>query len=174
MHTAALHLTGVERHFGDNELIVSKTDTRGIISYANDVFLDLAGIPRDQVVGMPHNCIRHPQMPHSVFKLLWDTISAGDEIFAYVINRSLNGDHYWVYAHVTPSYDSRGKIVGYHSNRRNPRRDTIEKIIPIYQLLSETESRHTSQKDGIEAATNLLLQFLKDKGTDYEKFIHTL
>ena len=87
-------LTGIERRFGDNELIVIKTDARGIITYANNLFLRLAGMSQQQALGAPHNCVRHPQMPRSVFKLLWDTVGSGKEIFAYVVNRSMNGDHY--------------------------------------------------------------------------------
>lgn len=174
MYDRAPSLTGIERRFDDNELIVSKTDARGIITYANSLFLRLAGMTPQQALGAPHNCVRHPQMPRSVFKLLWDTVGGGKEIFAYVVNRSLNGDHYWVYAHVTPSFDAGGKVIGYHSNRRNPRRDALAIIEPIYQQLSAEEQKHSSAKDGLAASTALLHQYLHDKGTDYDRFIHAL
>ncbi len=167
-------LTGIERRFSDTELIVSKTDARGIITYANSLFLKLADMTLEQAAGAPHNCVRHPQMPRSVFKLLWDTVGSGKELFAYVVNRSMNGDHYWVYAHVTPSFDASGKVVGYHSNRRNPRRDALAVIEPVYQLLTAEEQKHASAKDGLNAAAALLQKFLQDKGTDYEKFIHSI
>ena len=122
---ASVSLTGVERTFGTDEIIVSKTDTKGRIIYANEVFLRLAGFSEREIIGQPHSIIRHPAMPRCVFKLLWDTISSGKECFAYVLNRSKNGDHYWVLAHVTPTFDSKGTIVSYHSNRRNPRRDNL-------------------------------------------------
>jgi hypothetical protein len=64
--------------------------------------------------------VRHPRMPRCVFKLLWETIQSGQDIFAYVCNLARNGDHYWVYAHVTPTFDEKGSIIGYHSNRRAP------------------------------------------------------
>jgi PAS domain S-box-containing protein len=99
----AVHLTGVERTFVENEIIVSKTDLKGRITYANDVFIKLAGFTETELLGQPHSIIRHPEMPRCVFKLLWDTIAEGGEIFAYVVNRSKNGDHYWVFAHVTPT-----------------------------------------------------------------------
>ena len=122
-----LHITGHERFFDPTEPIVSKTDTKGRITYANAVFRHIADYSEEELLGAPHSILRHPDMPRCVFKLLWDTISTGNEIFAYVINRAKNGDHYWVFAHVTPSFDKTGKIISYHSSRRVPRRDAIDK-----------------------------------------------
>jgi PAS domain-containing protein len=106
--------TGTERRFDVDELIVSKTDTRGIITYANDVL------------------IRHPDMPRAVFQLRWDTLKADQEIFAYINNLSEDGAHYWVPAHVTPSHDAGGRVVGYHSNRRVPDRDAVVAADNLY------------------------------------------
>lgn len=114
-------------------------------------------------------------MPRAVFKLLWDTIQQGKEIFAYVVNRSKNGDHYWVLAHVTPSYDASGNIVGYHSNRRVPDRRILDDIIrPLYKDLLAEEAKHGSRKEGLDASTNMLLNILKEKGVGYDEFILTL
>jgi PAS domain S-box-containing protein len=110
--------TGRERTFDDEEIIVSKTDLSGRITYANDVFLRISGYTEAEVIGQPHSLIRHPDMPRSVFNLLWKTIGAGQEIFAYVVNMAKNGDHYWVLAHVTPTFGPAGDIIGFHSNRR--------------------------------------------------------
>ena len=101
--------TGVERFFPEDEVIVSKTDFKGRITYANETFLNIAGFTEDEILGQPHSIIRHPDMPRCVFKLLWDTIKARSEIFAYVLNMAKNGDHYWVFAHVTPTFDASGK-----------------------------------------------------------------
>jgi len=101
-------LTGVERFFDADEVIVSKTDLKGRITYANRVFQRVAGYGEAELMGAPHSIVRHPAMPRCVFKLLWDTLEAKQEIFAYVINRARNGDHYWVFAHVTPSFDAGG------------------------------------------------------------------
>ncbi len=164
--------SGVERTFGDHELIVSKTDLKGRITYANDVFLRLADYPQSDVLGAPHNLIRHPDMPRCVFKLLWDTLPTGREIFAYIVNMSGLGHHYWVFAHVTPSFGPSGDIVGYHSNRRVPNREILtQTIIPLYRRLLEEEERHSSRKAGMAASSAMLLEFLKDKGVSYEEFI---
>ena len=97
--------TGKERYFEKTELIVSKTDLKGRMLYVNDVFMRISGFNEKELLGQPHSMIRNPQMPRCVFKLLWDTLEAKKEIFAYVVNICKNGDHYWVLAHVTPSFD---------------------------------------------------------------------
>ena len=169
------HLTGCERTFSDHELIVSKTDLKGHITYANPLFVRLAGYPESQIIGAPHCLIRHPHMPASVFKLLWDSISAEKEIFAYVINRSANGDHYWVLAHVTPSYDERGKLDGYHSNRRVANPAVLKNtIIPLYSHLQKEEEPHTNAKDKCRVGLSLLQNILNEKKVSYEEFIFSL
>lgn len=169
-----IHLTGHEQTFGEDEIIVSKTDVKGKITYANEVFLRVAGYTEDEVLGKPHNIIRHPDMPRCVFKLLWDTIEAGKEIFAYVINRCKNGDHYWVFAHVTPTFDDHGNIVGYHSNRRVPDRTVLSTIKGLYKTLLEEEQKHKNPKDQMAASFPIVLDFLKSKDMSYEELIFSL
>ena len=168
-------LTGNERFFNDDEIIVSKTDLKGRVTYANEVFLRVAGYKEHEMLGQPHSIIRHPDMPRSVFKLLWDTIEDGREIFAYVINRARNGDHYWVYAHVTPSWDRNGKLIGYHSNRRVPDRDIVEgDIIPLYKAIREKEASFANRKDGMMAGIEMVIDLLASKGVAYDEFVATI
>jgi PAS domain S-box-containing protein len=168
-------LTNVERHFAADDVIVTKTDLKGHITYVNRVFLTLSGMSLKEAIGAPHSVIRHPDMPRCVFKLLWDQLAAEREVFAYVLNRSTNGDHYWVFAHVTPSRDDHGKIVAYHSNRRVPRREVIDQVIkPLYAELLKEEERHENRKDGMNAAFNLLLGKLKTLGVSYDEFIFSV
>ena len=167
-------LTGKERTFPESEIIVSKTDVQGRITYVNDVFLSVSGYMEGEVIGKPHNVIRHPDMPRCVFKLLWDKIQAGQEIFAYVNNRAKNGDNYWVFAHITPSFDANHKIIGFHSNRRLPRREALAKVTPLYAQLLAEENKHSDRKQGIEAGTRLLLNILANQGIEYEEFIFSL
>lgn len=167
--------TPTERFFPDDAIIVSKTDAKGKIVYANRLFLDIAGYDESECLGQPHSLIRHPDMPRSIFALLWDTIGSGQEIFAYVKNRTKNGDYYWVYAHVTPSFAPDGSLAGYHSSRRVPNRKVLsDVIIPLYGKLIKEENRHGSRKDGVKAGSNILQQILDEKGTTYDKFIHSL
>ncbi len=174
MSRNAITLTGRERTFLEDEIIVSKTDLKGIITYANQVFIRVSGYAEQELLGKPHNLVRHPQMPKCVFQLLWDTISQGAEIFAYVINRCKNGDHYWVYAHVTPSFDSIGAMTGYHSSRRQPEQAAIEKVVPIYELLLKEEASHNNWRDGMQASTELLLAHLDEVGMQYDEFVFAL
>lgn len=170
-----MSLTGHERVLGEHELIVSKTDLKGRLTYCNDVFLQFAGYSETECLGQPHSMIRHPEMPRAVFALLWQTIEAGEEIFAYVVNRSKNGDHYWVNAHVTPSRDRNGRVVGYHSNRRAPNRAVVNDIIkPLYAGLLRTEKAHANRKDGMHAAVAELNGILASRGVAYDEFIATL
>ncbi len=168
-------LTGVQKTFSVDDIIVSKTDKVGRMTYANHVFMGLAGYTEEELLGQPHSIIRHPAMPRAVFKLLWDVIESGSEIFAYVLNRSKNGDEYWVFAHVTPSLDERGAIIGYHSSRRSPRPAAVAKIKPVYDLVLAEERRHSDSKAGLEASFRLVLDLIRQSGFDsYDQFVFSL
>lgn len=161
----------IERqHFvKENEFIVSKTDTKGKITYCNEPFLQIVGAKASQLLGKPHNIIRHPDMPRVVFKLLWDRIKAKQEIFAFVKNRSFDGGFYWVFANVTASLDAQGNIVGYHSVRRRPNPNGVKFIQGVYKQLLEAE-----KIGGMEASGRLLERILKENNTSYDELVHSL
>ena len=166
--------TGRERTFGADELIVSKTDRRGVITYANDVFLRVSGYALDEIVGQPHNVIRHPEMPKALFHLLWDTLGRGQEIFAYIDNLAADGAHYWVLAHVTPSYGPDGAVVGYHSNRRLPSPRAIARVRPLYEQLLQEERRHPTGKAAVAASAQLLERVIAERAASYEDFVWSI
>ena len=166
--------TGKERFFSEDEIIVSKTNLKGEMTYVNDVFMRVSGYEEHELIGVQHNIIRHPDMPRCVFKLLWDTIASGREIFAYVVNLCKNGDHYWVLAHVTPTFDDDNNIVSYHSNRRVPEREAIELIEPIYAALLAAENNPDGRRGGMEASTELLTRTLQEKGVSYDEFVFSI
>ncbi|NWH09451.1 MAG: PAS domain-containing protein [Alphaproteobacteria bacterium] len=166
--------SGRESAFGESEIIVSKTDLKGRITYANDVFCRVAHMDEEALLGAPHSIIRHPDMPRSVFKLLWDTLWQGQEIFAYVLNLAANGDHYWVFAHVTPSRNGKGEVVGYHSNRRKPDAAQIAKIVPIYNALLKEERAVKDPKEGLARSFKLLESTIAAQGMTYDEFIFTV
>lgn len=175
MKAERVPLTGIERNFSKDEIIVSKTDLKGKITYANRVFLRVAGYDEREVIGAPHSIVRHPDMPRCVFKLLWDTLEAKKEIFAYVINRAANGDHYWVFAHVTPSCDGAGNVTGYHSNRRvADKRILNQTIIPLYKSLLEIENKKENRKEGMNDGFLHLAGLLRQKGVGYDELIFSL
>ncbi len=173
MRPSTITPTGTERTFGVDELIVSKTDLKGRITYANPVFLRVAAYREDEVLGRPHSLVRHPDMPRVIFKLLWDTLEGGDEIFAYINNLAADGANYWVFAHVTPSF-RHGTVVGYHSNRRAPERAAVADAARLYETLLAAERRHAKPADAMAASGAVLDQHLAERGTGYEEFVWTL
>ncbi len=162
-----------EIHFSDDEIIVSKTDLKGRITYANDVFCRVAEMRTEDVLGQPHNLIRHPDMPRVIFKRLWDSISSKTEIFAYIKNRSRTGKYYWVLAHVTPSY-KKDVHIGYHSNRRKPKASAIAEITTIYADLLTIEAQETNRKTGLEKSTAAMDALLSKREMSYSEFIWSL
>ncbi len=162
--------TGRETFFAEDEIIVSKTDLKGIITYANPVFLDIAHYREEEALGQAHNIIRHPDMPRCIFDLLWKTIASGEEIFAYVKNMAKNGDHYWVFAHVTPTFGAAGQITGYHSNRRVPDRGAVATADALYRKLLAEEHRHSDWRAGMEAAARMIETTLQEAKMSYEEF----
>ncbi|MCW2248717.1 PAS domain S-box-containing protein [Azospirillum fermentarium] len=174
MARTGVSLSGIERTFSPDEIIVSKTDLQGRLTYVNDIFLDVAGYSESELIGQPHSIIRHPGMPQAVFRLLWATIREGREIFAYVNNRAKNGDHYWVLAHITPNHAGDGSITGYHSNRRVPRRDAIARVEPLYRRMRRAEEAASGADAGMAAATAILNEALAHEGMSYDEFVLSL
>ncbi|WP_341703491.1 PAS domain-containing protein [Ferrovibrio sp.] len=166
--------TGREIFFGEDEIIVSKTDLKGRITYANDVFCRVAGYAEHELRAAPHSIVRHPDMPRCVFWLLWETISKGSEIFAYVKNMAKNGDFYWVFAHVTPSYDESGQIAGYHSSRRRPDPAAVDKAAALYAQLLAVENSHADRRQGLQAGIDAMLARLSAADLTYEAFVFSL
>ena len=159
-------MAGSELTFRDDEFIVSKTDLKGKITYGNDLFIKISGYTEEELLGAPHNILRNPEMPSLIFKLLWETIKTGEEIFAYVVNKTKQGDYYWVFAHVTPSTDNDGRIIGFHSVRRKPSDKALSVIKPLYSELLRAE-----KVGGITASNQKLTALLQQKGLTYEEFI---
>jgi PAS domain S-box-containing protein len=166
--------SGVERTFGEDEIIVTKTDTKGVLTYANKVFLQVSALTEAEAIGKPHSLIRHPEMPRAVFKLLWDSLKARQELFAYVVNLAADGAHYWVLAHVTPSFDAHGQVVGYHSSRRKPERAAVAAAQDLYSRLRAEERRHDNAKSALDASWAMLQSRLDESGQTYDQFVWDL
>ncbi len=167
--------TNREVRFDRDHFIVSKTDLKGRITYVNRTFCTIAGYSEAELLGAPHSIIRHPDMPRAVFKLLWDRLLEGHEVFAYVKNMTKAGDYYWVFAHVTPSHDGDGAFVGFHSNRRAPNRRVIdETIAPLYRALRETEAAKPNGKEALAASYNQLSSAILGKARSYDELVFSL
>ena len=159
----------MERVLRENDFIVSKTDLKGNITYCNQIFMDMAEFSEAELIGAPHNIIRHEDMPKVVFKYLWDEIREKREVFAFVINKTKNGNYYWVFANVTATLDANGKIISYYSVRRKPNPAAIEVIAPIYKAMVEAEKR-----GGMDASFKMLIELLESKGVSYAELITSL
>ena len=162
--------TAHENIMQEEDLIVSKTDVKGRITYGNRTFHDYSGFTEAELLGKQHNIIRHPDMPRAVFKLLWNHIELGKEVFAFVKNISKDGSFYWVFANVTPSYDAQGNLLGYFSVRRKPNPKAVAILDPIYRQMLQAE-RSAGTRDAMAASTQLLTHTLAAKQKSYEDFV---
>ena len=129
-----LPVTQNEYVLRDDQMIVSKTDLKGQITYVNRDFLDVSGFTQDELIGKPHNLVRHPDMPAEAFKDLWDTVKSGRPWTGVVKNRCKNGDYYWVDATATLIREG-GQVVGYMSVRRKPTRQEIDSAENLYKKI---------------------------------------
>lgn len=130
------HVTQQEYRLADNVLIVSRTDLEGNITYCNEDFITASGYAREELMGQPHNLLRHPDMPAEAFADLWRTVAQGMPWNGIVKNRRKNGDHYWVYAQVSPTY-SLGQINGYLSVRTPASAEQVQLAEQLYPVLAQ-------------------------------------
>ena len=160
-----------------DEFIVSKTDASGKLTYCNRIFIDYAGYSERELLGHQHNIVRHPDMPRSVFHLLWSTLKSGNEFFGYVKNISKDGSYYWVIANVTPSYSGSGTgakdIIGFFSVRRKPDPEKVRVMEIIYKDMLSAE-KQAGSRDAIAAGTKVLMDIVNKTGKDYREFILSL
>lgn len=135
-----LIVTEVETRFPTGELIVSQTDSDGIITMCNEAFVHMSGFSREQLLGTPHSILRHPDMPKAAFADLWNTVDEGKRWSGYVKNLRRDGGFYWVYATVIPKIRD-GVVVGHTSVRREPSRDKVEQLAAVYATMRAEEGR---------------------------------
>ena len=127
-----------QEYFFDDEIIVSQTDLKGVIVYANKAFSSISGYPLDELVGQSHSIVRHPDMPRIAFKGLWDDIQSKGFWTGIVKNRRKDRGYYWVHATALRRIDSNGNYT-YLSIRRVPKKSEIEACIPLYTDLKSKE-----------------------------------
>lgn len=131
---------GQEIVLDDNAFLVSETDEKGIIRFANDDFCKIAEYDLEELMGQPHSMVRHQDMPKKAFKSLWDTVKSGETWTGYVKNATKSGGYYWVFATVYP-FESCDGSKGYLSCRRKPSKKEIEQIEEIYKQWNKEEGR---------------------------------
>ncbi len=144
-------VTNVEYVLDDNDVILSKTNMTGHITYVNDTLIRITGFSEEELIGQPHNIFRHPDMPPEAFQDLWDTIRAGENWRGYVKNRCKNGDYYWVDASVTPNFEH-GKMIGFTSYRVKAPRDVVNRLDALYRDIREGRATHLRLSRGKSVA----------------------
>lgn len=140
-------ITNKEIHLKSGEFIVSKTDLKGQLIYVNRPFMEVSGFTSEELMGSPHNIVRHPDMPPAAFEDLWRTLKSGKSWRGMVKNRCKNGDYYWVDANANPIWEG-GRIVGYMSLRAKPNRAQVEGAERIYRLIREGQAKGIAIKQG--------------------------
>ncbi len=162
------------RNLGAEDFIVSKTDTSGRITYANRIFMSICGFSESDLLNVQHNIIRHPDMPRGVFKLMWNTLKAGDEFLGFAKNICADGSYYWVFANITPDYDKNGKLQGYYSVRRQPPQSALDVLIPVYREMLAIEKR-SSAKEAPDKSMTYLTDVVGQTGAkSYNSFVLSL
>jgi len=144
--------------------IVSETDEKGNITYCNDYFVEISGYSREELIGQPHNIVRHPDMPKVIFKLLWKTVQSGKNINAVVKNLAKDGRYYWIFTEFEIRKDTdTGKIIGYHASRKAVSKHIVEIISDLYAKLHTMENLYS-----VDASERQLKSLLREKGEDME------
>jgi len=151
-------ITDKEKFLSDDTLIVSKTDEKGRLTFVNKAFLDISGFTKEELIGQPHNIVRHPDMPEEAFEDLWKDLKASIPWGGYVKNRCKNGDYYWVYANAAPMVEN-GKFTGYVSIRTKPEREVVAQVGAIYRQFKQKKARGLFIQHGRVLSDSLSARF---------------
>jgi PAS domain S-box-containing protein len=161
-----------EVDWNKNKVLLSKTDKNGTILYANEDFIDVSGYDEFELIGQPHNIVRHPDMPKVIFKFLWDSIKSSENIHVIIKNMAKTGRYYWVVTDFKIIADTSGDgdIVGYFGTRKSVPEPIITKFIePLYKKLLQIE-----EASGIIASEEYLVGFLEERKKTYMEYIDHL
>lgn len=158
--------TEVEKEVTNIDLIVSKADEKGNITYVNPIFMKISGYTQGELYDKPHSILRHPDMPKVIFKYLWDNLKLGNDIVAYVKNLCKDGSYYWVLATVKMAKNPDGSFRNYMSTRKCVTESAKETISALYAKLLDTE-----KNSGTETSEEMFNTFMKDNNlTDSKSF----
>lgn len=165
--TTPVNILDEEVTWNKNKTIVSKTDTFGTILYANDVFSEACEYSTLELIGEPHNIIRHPDMPKVAFKLLWEALKREENFHAIVKNLTKTGKYYWVITDFTIDRDDSGKVTGYTARRKSVPQSVVDKIKPLYKTLLDIE-----KNKGEKVSEMYFNAYLNEEiGKSYDEFV---
>jgi len=158
-----------EIKFSKKKFIVSKTDLKGKITFVNKNFCDISGYSEDELIGAPHNIIRHPDMPKAVFYLVWKALLSGRAISGVVKNLAKSGKYYWVIADLEPKFNKDGDIISLTAFRRAAPQSVIDTVEELYHIMLNIEKKH-----GMEKSIAYLEGYLEEHNVTYDTFIAEL
>jgi PAS domain S-box-containing protein len=161
--------TAIYANLKESDFIVTKTDTKGKITYCNDAFMEYSGFYEEELLGNDHDMIRHPEMPKAVFKLMKDTLHEENEFLGFIKNQCKDGGEFWTFLSVTPSFDAHNQLLGYFSVHRAPKPEAIEFFQPIYQQMCEVEAGNDSSR-GMDESLEILMTAVSQTG-DYNEHV---
>jgi len=157
--------TDVEREVKSIDMIVSKGDAEGNITYTNPIFMKISGYTQGELLDKPHSILRHPDMPKVIFKYLWENIKEGKEVHAYVKNLCKDGSYYWILAQVRMAKNPDGSFRNYVSTRKSITESAKTVISDLYAKLLKIE-----QDESVEASEKALEAFLVENGQNFDTF----
>ncbi len=157
--------TDVEQEVRSVDIIVSKGNEAGDITYANPIFFKLAGYTQSELLEKPHSIIRHPDMPKIIFKYFWDSLQEGKDVYTFVKNLSKDGSFYWIHAHVRVAKNPDGSFRNYVSTRKTMSSTARAVIEPLYAKLIVAE-----ESGGMDESLKVLEDFLASNGASLSTF----
>lgn len=149
-----------------SKIIMSKTDAHGVLEYANDYFMEISGYEEFELMGQPHNIIRHPDMPKVIFKLMWERLNQGKNIYAVVKNLAKDGRYYWVLTNFETKYDDDNNIIAHYARRKAAPGNVIYEFEQLYKVLLSIE-----QKQNEEISEKYFYGMLEERNQTYDQFI---
>lgn len=161
--------TNKEIKLDPKKMIVSKTDTKGIIIYGNDYFSEISGYKESELISSPHNILRHPDMPRTIFYIMWEHLNNGRNITAVVKNLTRNGSYYWVTTDFEIKRDNTGSIKYFIAYRQSAPKNVVLEVEKLYAKLLMVEKEH-----GLKAGIAYLEAFLEEKKMNYDQYIEDL
>ena len=156
-----------EVQWDKSKVLISETDAAGTITNVNDVFCSVAHYSAEELIGQPHNLIRHPDMPKLIFKLLWDNLKVGNNFVGVIKNLAKTGEYYWVVTDFEMRRDETGKITHYIGRRKSvPESAITNYVAPFYDSLLKME-----KIGGVELSNRFFKNYLAKQGKDYIDFV---
>ena len=156
-----------EVQWDKTKTLISETDVKGTITNVNDVFCAVAHYSASELIGQPHNLIRHPDMPKLIFKLLWDNLKVGNNFVGVIKNLAKTGEYYWVVTDFEMRRDAMGNITHYIGRRKSVPEAAINNYLaPFYESLLKME-----KIGGVELSSRFFMNYLTKQGKDYIDFV---